>query len=118
MSTAWKASYSRRNSAEHGISQIRVHAGRLNRMYTQVRNRAGQGAAAAFSIFGSNLKVIQDWYDARGLDDPWQPYLGGPALDLGDHPRIPRANRKAAKPSLLQRLASGLDPPGRDRSLS
>lgn len=111
MTTKWKASYGRRNMAEQGISQARVHAGKLVRMYTQVRNRAGQGIAAAFSLFGTNRKIIQDWYDARGLDDPWVVFLGEQTLDLSDHPRIARANRKKPKASLLKRLTSGTDPP-------
>ena len=111
MTTKWKASYGRRNMAEQGISQARVHVGKLVRLYTQVRNRAGQGIAAAFSLFGTNLTIIQDWYDARGIDDPWVAFLGEQPLDQSDHPRIPRANRKKPKASLLRRLASGTDPP-------
>lgn len=111
MTTKWKASYGRRNMAEQGISQARVHAGKLVRLYTQVRNRAGQGIAAAFSLFGTNLKIIQDWYDARGIDDPWVALLGEQALDFSDHPRIARANRKKPKASLFTRLSSGTDPP-------
>jgi hypothetical protein len=72
MTTKWKASYGRRNMAEQGISQARVHAGKLVRLYTQVRNRAGQGIAAAFSLFGTNLTIIQDWYVVRegGVEPP------------------------------------------------
>lgn len=38
-------------------------------------------------------------------------FLGEQTLDLSDHPRIARANRKKPKASLLKRLTSGTDPP-------
>ena len=80
-------------------------------MYTQVRHQAGQGIAAAFSLFGTNLRSIQAWYDSRGLDDPWQSHLAPSAGEVSDHPRLPRANRKKPKQSLMRRRASGTDPP-------
>lgn len=111
MSTDWYASYARRNASETGISLGRHHFGSLNRMFTQVRHRAGQGIAAAFSLFGTNLRSIQAWYDSRGLDDPWMVDLAPATGDVSDHPRLPRANRKKPKQSLLRRRASGTDPP-------
>lgn len=111
MSTDWYASYARRNASETGISLGRSHFGSLNRMFTQVRHRAGQGIAAAFSLFGTNLRSIQAWYDSRGLDDPWMGYLAPATGEFSDHPRLPRANRKKPKQSLMRRRASGTDPP-------
>lgn len=111
MTTDWYASYSRRNAAESGTSLARTHFGRLNRMYTQVRRRAGQGIAAALSLFGTNLRSIQAWYDSRGLHDPCKPLLAPVTGEVSDHPRLPRANRKKPKLNLLRRRASGTDPP-------
>lgn len=111
MTTDWYASYSRRNASETGISLARHHFGSLNRMYTQVRNSAGQGIAAAFSLFGTNLRSIQAWYDSRGLDDPWMVNLAPATGEVSDHLRLPRANRKKPKQSLMRRRSSGTDPP-------
>lgn len=111
MSTDWYASYARRNASETGISLSRHHFGSLNRLFTQVRHQAGQGIAAAFSLFGTNLRSIQAWYDSRGLDNPWMVHLAPATGEVSDHPRLRRANRKKPKQSLMRRRASGTDPP-------
>lgn len=109
--TAWKRAYSRRVAIESVNAEARVHRARIERNFTRVHGRGRTAILLTFAYIGLNVRILNDWYDARGLNDPWAELLGDP-----EDTRIRQARANPDRRTLRDRLTTGSDPPTPERA--
>lgn len=94
--TAWKQQYSRRSGIESLNAEASTHRGRLRRGYTLVHGLAKTAVLLTFAFVGINVRILWDWYESRGLRDPWSEFLKEPP---DQRPRQKLPSRKRNRPS-------------------
>lgn len=105
--TVWKASYSRRVAIESTNAEAPTHRADINRGYTRVFGLTGTSLLLAFGLAGLNVRILHDWHEIPGLPDPWAGSVDEPP---DSRPRQKAINRRR-RPTPLERLTSGVDPP-------
>ena len=101
------ASYARRVGIESVNADARVHRGHIGRAFTRVHGLAKTGILLTFAFAGLNVRILHDWHDARGMDDPWAVALGE-AEDTRPRQLLPRRRQRL---TLRQRLTGNSDSP-------
>lgn len=104
--TAWKHAYSRRVAIESVNAEARTHRGHIDRGFTRVHGNARTAILLTFAYIGLNVRILNDWYETRGLDDPWSTLVEDPE---DDRIRQPLANPDRL--TIRDRLTAGSDPP-------
>lgn len=105
-STAWKRRYNGRVAIESMNAEARVHRGNIERGFTRVHGLGRTAILLTFAYIGLNIRILNDWYDSRGLDDPWALLLGDP-----EDNRIRQEHANPERASIRDRLTAGTDPP-------
>jgi hypothetical protein len=104
--TPWKHEYSRRVAIESVNAEARTHRGHIDRGFTRVHGNVRTAILLTFAYIGLNVRILNDWYETRGLTDPWSTRVEDPE---DDRIRQPLANPD--RPTIRDRLTAGSDPP-------
>lgn len=104
--TRWKHEYSRRVAIESVNAEARTHRGHIDRGFTRVHGNVRTAILLTFAYIGLNVRILNDWYETRGLTDPWSTRVEDPE---DDRIRQPLANPD--RPTIRDRLTAGSDPP-------
>lgn len=99
--TAWAASYHRRNHVESINAELNTHRADAERGHTRVFGTAKNVTLLAATAVGVNIVMQRDWTAKRGLPDPW-------ALELNERTLSRSANTKPARKTRNRRRASDL----------